>query len=940
MKLYLPFSIVALLSIGIMPPVLAEPLSVSAQPNPNQASGTAVPDGEMGRWGDREMEKSSPQASSSQFPMTSPRLSEIEFPLTYAEGLFQESVPNSAGSSAVAQVESGVAQVTGVRLNPTDIGFEVILETQEGDSLEVETRIEGNSLIADIPNAVLALPEGDEFRADNPAEGISSVSVTQIDANSIQVAVIGETGTPTVEVFSIESGLALSLAPALEDGEEEPVGDEEEEPVGDGEELIGDEEELIGDEEETELEIVVTATRTAEELPNVPRSVTVITRDEIEQQATVTRDVQDILAQTVPGYGPPTERAFTDTTASLRGRAPLVLIDGVPQNTNSGNFGRQLQTIDPASIERIEVVRGPSAIYGQGATGGVINIITRQPNEEQRLRTTVEVGVTAALGELEAESFGNYQEYGLEINEGDVDLVINLSRDDIGASFDAEGDRLAITQGTDQSETFNLLGKVGWDINDQQRLELSASHYSTERDANAISDPSIEDIPGIQKPRAIVFEEGIDFIGTSPQSDRNSALNLNYTNENVFGSRLGLQAYFRDNNVHADARDRRGADQGINQGVVEAENWGGRLQIETPFNPEETVSLLWGADYANEENFFFRNLFDPEEFDSSGGRVLEKIGEVTVVPPYDVENLGLFAQLQWDVSDRVALSGGARYDRFDISVPSYTTLFGDQAEGGERNFDDVVFNVGAVYQATDEVSLYANYAQGFSVPNLVDVLFAPPAGFNFESSVRDLQPQKVNNYEIGVRGNWSEVQVSLAGFYNESDLGATLIPTDEFFELVRAPERIYGIEATLDWQPGGGFSLGGTLGLSEGEVDLPDDDEGYLALGTDRIQPLKLTAYVEHQTTPGWRNRLQAVLVGNRDRAFEDGLDLSPVESYVVLDYLGSIQLGPGMLQIGIRNLLDNQYFQAYDQSLRSGFESFVSPASGRTISVGYRVSW
>ncbi|MBW4543126.1 MAG: TonB-dependent receptor [Symplocastrum torsivum CPER-KK1] len=911
MKLYLPFSIIALLSIGIMPPVLAEPLSVSAQPNPNQALGTAVPDGEM--------EKSSPQASSSQFPRTTiPRLSEIEFPLTRAEGLFQESVPNSAGSSPVAQVESGVAQVTSVRLNPTDIGFEVILETQDGDSLEVETRSEGNSLIADIPNAVLVLPEGDEFRADNPAEGISSVSVTQLDANSIQVAVIGETGTPTVEVISTESGLTLSLAPVLEDGEEE----------------------LIGDGEETELEIVVTATRTAQELPKVPRSVTVITRDEIEQQATVTRDVQDILAQTVPGYGPPTERAFTDTTASLRGRAPLVLIDGVPQNTNSGNFGRQLQTIDPASIERIEVVRGPSAIYGQGATGGVINIITRKPNEEQRLRTTVEVGVTAALGELEAESFGNYQEYGLEINEGDVDLIINLSRDDVGASFDAEGDRLAITQGIDESETFNLLGKVGWDINDQQRLELSASHYSTERDTNAISDPIIDDIPGIQKPRAIVFEEGIDFIGTSPQSDRNTALNLNYTNQNVFGSQLGLQAYFRDNTVYTEGRDRRNRDQGIDQRVVEAENWGARLQIETPFNQEETVSLLWGADYANEENSFFRNLFDSEEFDNSEGRVFRKIGEETIVPPYDVESLGLFAQLQWDVSDRVALSGGARYDRFDLSVPSYTSFLGDEVEGGKRNFDDIVFNVGAVYQATDEVSLYANYAQGFSVPNLVDVLFAPPAGFNFESSVRDLQPQKVNNYEIGVRGNWSKVQVSLAGFFNESDLGAALIPTDDFFELVRAPERIYGIEATLDWQPGGGFSLGGTLGWSEGEVDLPDDDEGYLALGNDRIQPLKLTAFVEHQTTPGWRNRLQAVLVGNRDRAFEDGIDLSPVESYVVLDYLGSIQLGPGMLQIGIRNLLDNQYFQAYDQSLRSGFESFVSPASGRTISVGYRVSW
>jgi iron complex outermembrane receptor protein len=820
-------------------------------------------------------------------------------------------------------------------------GLEVILETSDGTMPQVFTSSADQTLIVNVSNAQLRLPEGKEFRADKPAAGIAAVTVTNLNANSIQVRVTGTAAVPKVEVFeSDEEGLILSLTPAPTTAQQLPAPAPQT-PVAqpEGEEQPTDEEPPAQAQEEEEIELVVTATRTEEAATNVPRSVTVITREEIEQQATATRDLQDILAQTVPGYGPPTERAFTDTTASLRGRAPLVLIDGVPQNTNSGNAGRQLRTIDPASIERIEVVRGPSALYGQGATGGVINIITRRP-EEERLTTTAEVGVSAALGELQAESFGNYQEYGLSLDEGDVDLVINLSREDTGATFDAEGDRLAITQGTDESETFNLFGKVGWDINDQQRLELTASHYSTQRDTNAISDPIIDDIPGIQKPRAIVFEEGIDFIGASPQSDRNTLLNLNYANENVFGSRLGLQAYYRDNRVRTDARDRRNRDQGITQGVVEAENWGARLQIETPFNPEETVSLLWGVDYANEENSFFRNFFDPEEFDRSGRRVFSKIGEVTVVPPYDLENLGLFAQLQWDVSDRFSLSGGARYDRFDVRVPSYTTLFGDQAQGGQRNFDDIVFNAGAVYQVTDEVSLYANYAQGFSVPNLVDVLFAPPAGFNFETSVRDLQPQQVNSYEVGVRGNWSQVQVSLAGFYNQSDLGAAIIPTADFFELVRAPERIYGIEATLDWQPGAGFSLGGTLGWSEGEVDLADDDEGYLALGTDRIQPLKLTAYVEHQTTPGWRNRLQALLVGSRDRAFEDGLDLSPVESYVVFDYIGNIQLGPGTLQIGIRNLLNNQYFQAYDQSLRSGFESEVSPASGRTISVGYRVSW
>jgi hypothetical protein len=65
----------------------------------------------------------------------------------------------------------------------------------------------------------------------------------------------------------------------------------------------------------------------------------------------------------------------------------------------------QLRYIDPSSIERIEIVRGPSAIYGAEATGGVINIITRRP-EEDRLTSITEVGVTAALGELEEDSFG------------------------------------------------------------------------------------------------------------------------------------------------------------------------------------------------------------------------------------------------------------------------------------------------------------------------------------------------------------------------------------------------------------------------------------------------------------------------------------------------------------------------------------------------------
>ncbi len=178
---------------------------------------------------------------------------------------------------------------------------------------------------------------------------------------------------------------------------------------------------------------------------------------------------------------------------------------------------------------------------------------------------------------------------------------------------------------------------------------------------------------------------------------------------------------------------------------------------------------------------------------------------------------------------------------------------------GESDFDATVFNMGAVYDLTEEVSLFGNFSQGFGLPDFGLILRDPPTGFtNIADSVRDLSPQKVNNYEIGIRGNWSTVQASLAAFYNTSDLGLSFNTLEGgFLELVRAPERIYGLEATIDWQATERLRVGSTLSLIEGESD-EDEDDDYLALTSSRIAPLKLTAYVENETLPGWTKRKNA----------------------------------------------------------------------------------
>ena len=126
------------------------------------------------------------------------------------------------------------------------------------------------------------------------------------------------------------------------------------------------------------------------------------------------------------------------------------------------------------------------------------------------------------------------------------------------------------------------------------------------------------------------------------------------------------------------------------------------------------------------------------------------IDEIAFVPSYRLNDLGIFAQLQWEVSgkrsyakgSRLAFSGGARYVNLDISTDDYTTFEGNDIQAGSLNADDVVFNAGITHNFTDELSLFASFSQSVSFPDIGRVLrFAPP-GFAVGSDIDLTQPQK------------------------------------------------------------------------------------------------------------------------------------------------------------------------------------------------------
>lgn len=129
-------------------------------------------------------------------------------------------------------------------------------------------------------------------------------------------------------------------------------------------------------------DVLISATRTPTSMGSVNQAVTIVSEEQLRQQlaASPSRSITQILTKLVPGMSQNDQSMDSGTSLKIRGRSIAILIDGVPQQS-SPTTELDLAHIDPSAIERIEIIRGATAIYGNGATGGLINIITKQPGE-------------------------------------------------------------------------------------------------------------------------------------------------------------------------------------------------------------------------------------------------------------------------------------------------------------------------------------------------------------------------------------------------------------------------------------------------------------------------------------------------------------------------------------------------------------------------------
>ncbi len=135
---------------------------------------------------------------------------------------------------------AATTEIQSIQINPSNSGIVLILESSNGEERpQIFTVSRGNSLVADVINAQLNLPDGNAFLEENPAPGIASVSVTQLDENSVRITVNGEGSPPIGQVqqdddlivFSFDTGSSTAGADAVPPtSESEPIAVEDLEP--------------------------------------------------------------------------------------------------------------------------------------------------------------------------------------------------------------------------------------------------------------------------------------------------------------------------------------------------------------------------------------------------------------------------------------------------------------------------------------------------------------------------------------------------------------------------------------------------------------------------------------------------------------------------------------------------------------------------------------
>jgi len=697
--------------------------------------------------------------------------------------------------------------------------------------------------------------------------------------------------------------------------------------------------------------VVTTGTRTPKAIDKIPGAITVVSPEEIQHTLLLTEDATAVLARTVPGYAE-SSQAMSNSGETLRGRIALRLFDGIPQGSPLREGTRNGTFTDMGIVGRIEVINGPSASEGIGASGGIINYLSKDPTVEGH-ETTILSRYSTQFGE---DSAGWKLGVNHAYKQDNADFIGGVSFIDRGISYDGNGRRIGMnTSGSvSDSEATNvfLKGGINFGQSGEQRLQATFSRFRIDGQGNYVQVLGCRFVgAGCPTPVTNTSERGQIF-GQKAEFNHFDQYALKYINSNLFGGTLVADIYVADQAMRY--LPENGDDRQLTRPpIVEASRIFDQSEIRSD---KKGLRVAWTRpELFNVPGLELRTGLDIVE-DTADQRLA--LTNRLWVPPLQYESTAPYAQLTYDIGP-VTLSGGYRREDGELNVDDYTTTAFRNAvfvRGGGVSYVEGLTNFGAIWRIAGGWSVFGSYGEGFGLPNIGIPLRNISVPGQSVNRIDDLGAIVVENTEFGF--NWRGQKGSLSGSHydSESPFGASLSidPTSNDFILTRAPVRIKGVEFSGEWRFNDQWRATAVYSRIRGKTSYwsADPRGRFPAGGLNRpmgvldINPDKIAAAVTWRFVPTGDVTLGATrladrsLAGSDVRAF-DGRAFSSSEDtygYTLFDLGVNYETTRfGKFSLGIENLTDKQYILSWSQL--EGFQNYWA-GRGRMVSLTHTITF
>ncbi|MCB0688597.1 MAG: TonB-dependent receptor [Saprospiraceae bacterium] len=625
-------------------------------------------------------------------------------------------------------------------------------------------------------------------------------------------------------------------------------------------------------------EVVISATRHHSSRKNIPYATDILPEKNIEYflprstPEALTGMTGILVQKTNHGGGSAFVRGLT-------GNQTLTIIDGIRLNNPTFRYGpnQYLNTIDPYSIDKIEVVRGSGSVqYGSDALGGVIHILTKEPafNDQPKFKG----GITGKVMSQDMEYTGIPE---LEFQSKKITARFGLTVRSFG---DLVGGKNTGIQSPSGYNEHSIDTKIKWKIKD--RILLTGAYQSTAQNK----------VPLYHK----VSLENFEYYYFDPQIRQLGYVKLNIEPNQKWINKINITSSLQN------SKESRKYHKLENEFKYNESDkvltFGNTLDIFSNIAPS------WSANTGVEYYYSLVNS-SRTQIDIQNNTMASLRG----LYPDDAaaDNLSAYT-LHHFKAGRFNFEAGLRYNHFIISIPNSDP----QLAGGDNirvKPSSLVSNLGLLYQLGAGHYFSLTHSTGYRAPNIDDLGTLGLVDFRYEIPAYNLKPEKSHNVEIGYRFIGKSTRVDLSLFQmNLRDLITREKLEDEFVDgynvYIKENSQksvIRGFEFSLEHQLTEFWSFQTSTTYTYGQ-NLSKDEP------MRRIPPLFGRNALQYQND-SWRITVEHLFAGSQKRLSGGDIDDNRIPDggtpgWNIINAYVSYPLKTLDLRLGLQNLFNKDY--------------------------------